>query len=721
MATTSRSLRPSVDFDIQTDNNNEHPHTNSGNRFAVLGDLPLQNIQNIKPSLDTLTRQFSSLQIHNSASKENGFVQPQVSRNHQERRVRLSLDRNTEHSACENSRVSSSSSSGIFSRKSTSESKTNALALASHHLPSNREQLTKHQEGQFEWLLSLPIRFAKSAAAKGRRSLSGSHDDDDQRSQGEKQLLFGCNLVHQRTQPGKGNDKPVNTYTLLATRIEQEEDSIFEEPEGLEDTQSIIANTSHDSLTTTHKMWGSDEVDDLKKLSETLASMNVQNGEGNNNFNVVEQQPHWERHTDQQRHLSVSPQHSPAHSRPLSRIEDSVEELDKLQEQLEALEEVAQLERVISPEMMEVEEEEPTEIINEFPPAPSPAPSPKQAPAVKRASSVRNTFPGTSSSLRSRTSATTAERSSVRKSVASSSDDKSTNPMVAIRRSTVPRPTSLLPPKAPTKSSKTPTVPAFELPGEAVARRLKEQRAARLSQSLENQVPMKPAHHTSTTSPSKVLVAPTVRSTKPLTRPQFELPGEAISRRKREEREAKLRQQEEEEKRRREFRARPVPTSVGIKAGGGGGVSRETVASSARKAEISPLRAKRQSLVLTKSASSMGPIRGRMSTVGVVGVGENGRTGEASGGGSSRATSSSSSSSSSSSAGVAGKVGNLKGKEVFKRDGEFAAEREREKREREEAAKMARKEAAERSREAGREWRERREMMVRERKRMSMV
>lgn len=520
--------------------------------------------------------------------------------------------------------------------------------------------------------------------------------------------------MHHRTQPSKGNDKPINTYTLLATRIEQEEESIIEEPEGLEDTQSIIANTSHDSLTTTHKMWGSDEGDELKKLSETLASMNVQSDDSNNNFNVVEQQQHWERHTEQQRHLSVSPQTSPAHSRPLSRIEDSVEELDKLQEQLEALEEVVQLERVISPEMVEVEEEESTEIITGLPPAPAPAPSPKQAPAVKRTSSVRNSLPATSSSLRSRTSTATAERSSVWKSVASSSD-KSTKPAATTRRSTVPRPTSLLPPKAPTKSSKTPTVPAFELPGEAVARRLKEQRAARLSQSLESQVPMKPAHHTSTTSPSKVLVAPTVRSTKPLTRPQFELPGEVISRRKREEREAKLRQQEEEEKRRREFRARPVPAGVGIKASGGGGVSRETVASSARKAEVSPLRAKRESVVLTKSVSSAGPMRGRMSTSGVVGVGEKEKTGEASGGGSSRGTSASSS------AGGVGKVGSLKGKEVFKRDGEYAAEREREKREREEAAKMARKEAAERSRESGREWRERREMMVRERKRLSMV
>lgn len=53
-----------------------------------------------------------------------------------------------------------------------------------------------------------------------------------------------------------------------------------------------------------------------------------------------------------------------------------------------------------------------------------------------------------------------------------------------------------------------------------------------------------------------------VKSTKPLTKPSFELPGEALSLKKREAHEAKIKALEEEERKRREFKARPIRTSV---------------------------------------------------------------------------------------------------------------------------------------------------------------
>ncbi|KAK4166078.1 hypothetical protein QBC43DRAFT_313910 [Cladorrhinum sp. PSN259] len=692
MSTTSRPFRPSVD--IHTDDSFGPDYSSSGNRFPILDDLPLTNIQNFKPpTLDTLTRQLSNLHIHNSACKENEFVQQQGTRE-QERRVRLS----------------SSSFNGVFSSNST---RTNELALASHNLPDNQVQLVKHQEGQFEWLLSLPIKIAKSAA-KGRRSLAKSRDDDDQQSQGEKQLLFGCNLVRHRAPPNNGEDKRVNIYTLLATRIEhEEEDPLTKEPEGMEDTLSVAANTSHVTSTLNNpwdQVMPSTESMDGQRLSETLATMSFDNKE---NHNFADEQ-HFERH------LSVSPQ--PVHARPLSRIEDSVEELDQLHEQLEeAREEVAQLERVISPE---IHDDDPTEIITELPPPPVLKPTP-----VKRASSVRGA--PTTSTLRTRNTTTaTAERaSSVRRSlILSSRDDDdgkasssasskvpSSKATPTTTRKTVSRPTSLLPPKATTKSSKTPTVAAFELPGEAIARRLKEQRVARHSQSLsqDHQQPLNLSSSKSATSPSKT--APIVKSSKPLTRSAFELPGEAISRRKREEREAKLRQMKEEEKKRRAFRARPMPSSV--KTSGVGGLNRETAASQARRAEVSPLRAKRESLIGSSGAAA-GTGSPRASMTVTTTMTTRGRVSAAAGaGGGNRGTSSASGSS------IVGalksQVGSVKGKEVFKRESEYTSERERERKEREEAAKAARQEAAERSKALGREWKEK--QMMRERKRMSLI
>ena len=87
--------------------------------------------------------------------------------------------------------------------------------------------------------------------------------------------------------------------------------------------------------------------------------------------------------------------------------------------------------------------------------------------------------------------------------------------------------------------------------------------AAKIAAKKEN-APPPPPPATTTTKPRAVSATtrpPLVKSTKPLTRPCFELPGEAVSRRLREERQARLRRDEEAAEARREFWARPVRLS----------------------------------------------------------------------------------------------------------------------------------------------------------------
>ena len=90
---------------------------------------------------------------------------------------------------------------------------------------------------------------------------------------------------------------------------------------------------------------------------------------------------------------------------------------------------------------------------------------------------------------------------------------------------------SLLPPKELVRSSKPLTQPTkYELPGEAYARKLKEQREARLARELSEEAPQS----------GRVVSATRIKSNKPPTKPAFELPGEALSRRKKEAHEARL-------------------------------------------------------------------------------------------------------------------------------------------------------------------------------------
>jgi hypothetical protein len=511
--------------------------------------------------------------------------------------------------------------------------------LASLQLPGAQEQLSKHQEGQFEWLLSVPV---KASGKQGRSEVD--FEGGSELRQGSKKLYFGCNLVHCKTQSGTslGKDKnPANVYTLLATGVEEE--FAMAAAGGIE-----VASPLQPALDA--------EVDG------TVDRLLV-----------------------------------PQPARPLSRIEDSVEELDKLEEQLEAIHEVAQLGRVAPPKTPKSTAQDTTVRATSSTP-------------LKRATSVKegaNTVKGKA----------VARSSSVRKptSTSASEEDKSADTGIGETSARkVPRPASLLPPKPPARSSKPPTVPTFELPGEAVARRLKEQREARRSQHIS---PEQAATVAATYSPSK----PHVKSTKPPTRPTFELPGEAISRRKREAHEAKLRAQEEEERKRREFKARPIRANLAPSS-----TPRETLASLARQQRMAggscdststttptPAAKKRQSMV--PSVSSLSSKAASSSTQPAR---ERGRDNQPQKQASSRGTSTSTNSingggsesvSSSKRSTVSAEdvqQQKLKGKEIFAKDNSYTAERERERRDREEAAKLARQEAAERSRQLSREWAE---------------
>ncbi|KAJ0380429.1 hypothetical protein COL26b_001131 [Colletotrichum chrysophilum] len=357
-----------------------------------------------------------------------------------------------------------------------------------------------------------------------------------------------------------------------------------------------------------------------------------------------------------------------------SRIEDSLEAIDRLEEQLELVD------AAITPPSKTRRHQ-----------AANDGSLAMNNPAVRRNGSLLNHGPSSAGPK----PVTSKTRPNQRKSVSIVDDKRATgSPAKATpTRSSVSRPTSLLPP---IKSTKPPTKPSFELPGEAVARRLKEQREARQAQQAQDKAAAAAAE------------APQRRkSTKALTRPTFELPGEAISKRKREDREARLRQQEEDERKRREFKARPIRAKLNSAS-----YPRETATSRARQgkasesseaAQVEQSPSKRSSIIMTprtqvtRTTSNRSPqARGR-------GLSQATVTSQISRGTSTSTTSMGKRSTLSAEDLEQQK---MKGREVFERDNGYLEDKERERRERELNAKLAREQAAERSRQASREWAE---------------
>ncbi|RFU30086.1 hypothetical protein B7463_g6237, partial [Scytalidium lignicola] len=389
---------------------------------------------------------------------------------------------------------------------------------------------------------------------------------------------------------------------------------------------------------------------------------------------------------------------SPA--KPVSRIEDSVEALDQLEEVLEALDQVAMAERTLSS----------VEVSKRLSPRP-----PTDLKSAK--SATHNQLGGSSQATTKEAKKTSTPRAgygSVRvkstapkqntvlkrsKSVMLKGSDTNNNsremstpeeetPVQATKRPAAKRPASLLPPKPPVKSTKPVTVPTFELPGEVVARRLKEQREARLAQrAASEQIPLKP-----------VVSTPKIKSTKPPTRPSFELPGEAISRRKKEALEIRLKAQEEEDRKRREFKAKPVPSATPSH------VPRETVASRARQSKIGVENTENDNSATSKRPSTTGTHRLSVANLNQANVSVPRGSGPVHT--LSRKTSSIASGSRTLSP-TEVQIQRQRAREIYNRDAKYTEDHERERREREAIAKRSREEAAERGRQASREWAER--------------
>ncbi|KAL8403614.1 hypothetical protein RB594_008752 [Gaeumannomyces avenae] len=545
----------------------------------------------------------------------------------------------------------------------------------------DQRKLEKNAAGDFDYLLSVPV--SSPAAEKYLRESGKSSGIDlaSDTSDPSAKLYFGCNLVESRTESttknsGEGagvENHCVPIYTLLATRIRNPE------------LASAKANTKQPGTVSPVTMIP----ENANPSSRTELRINVQEPCEVSAKLLVP------RSTSP--HRSSSPFPRPVSS---ARIEDSFEALDDLEEQLEALHEVVRAERVPSPDKLQK------------------APSTKQPTTVKRSSSTTKKPISRAGSVRS-SAAEVSRSGSVRKSVSivlNKKDQKPTptsSPLVKRATSTRARPTSLIETRQPAK-----TVPMFELPGDAVARRLNGQREARLAK-VEAEKAEKA---------EKASALQRARSARLPTRPTFELPGEAISRRKREEHQAKLRAQEEEERRRREFKARPIRAALTTPAS----VPRETVASRARQAAKAASTSAEQceSSAATTSpgkkrvAVGTGASLSRRPLSGVVGSQQQrGRDTAAAGSVASRnkpaassirgtSTSTGSTNISKSSSGVSNEEmqqQRRRAREIYRRDNSLVEEREQNQRGREMMAKLARQEAAERSRQLSREWAERRQ------------
>jgi hypothetical protein len=213
---------------------------------------------------------------------------------------------------------------------------------------------------------------------------------------------------------------------------------------------------------------------------------------------------------------------------------------------------------------------------------------------------------------------------------------------------------------------------------------------------------------------AKSLRAPTVA--------RFELPGEAISRRKKEQHEKMLQKEAEEERKRREFKAAPIRSSATP-----ANYPRETAASRARRVKASsedsqdPVRprqaaaepvaaaSKRTSVIGLSSRPSLRKSASNISNASTASTASRGRTTGTDESQSSRNTSASTGSAGAKRTPVPHEVverQRLRGKELYDQDNSYVAVREQERRQRSMAAKAARDLAAEQGRQAGREFRE---------------
>ncbi|XDG03311.1 hypothetical protein ABKA04_002926 [Annulohypoxylon sp. FPYF3050] len=672
-----------VVLDIPSDtSSNEDDHFSYDslelNSPSVLGELSVSQLQN-RPSstdsissIDSLTTELNKLRIDTERA-QTGIKWRDTTKNQGRRRLaRPAITANTFEVLAtvpedEPQRASASATKSVSGKTQHLELPASAEKFSSHPLvvlarkgiPSAEEQIAKHRDGWFEGILSskFPITTPTSNPASPTTLEF-------------KKVHFGFNLlpIQDKTKRDNSNeDAAPPKFTILLTPLAPGEELLADVgPTGEGNMALAEPNANHH----------------LAPVKELETSSTYE--------------------TRQPRSTSTSPAANRerrvegiASRSPVARIEDSVEALDKLEEQLEAFDVASHFRRIVSPDSEGQENKSSRHSLsvktNEAKRAVTPQPK-KTTPSKAGSSSVR-------------VKATSEPRRSVRKSASMifldppkiKSEDR---PEVQAppRKSTSKGISSLLPPKQPPKSTKKPTIPAFELPGDEVARKLKEKREARVSTQFSVEQLTKPT----------VSSLRRAKSARTLARPTFELPGEAISRRKREEREAQLKVQEEEERKRREFKARPIRSNAAPST-----FPRETVASRARqnKGHLVENSAHQATSIFRKDVSPVAnfpprpPLsktnnqtqqRGRGLHPDPIGVQQTRGT--------SSSTSGSTSAQRSSVSTEDVQQQRLRGQEIFKRDNSWTGEREREKREREALAKLAREEAAERSRQQSREW-----------------
>lgn len=530
------------------------------------------------------------------------------------------------------------------------------VAIARKGVGSAQEQLAKHRSGWFEGILSTKVPIESPTSES---NVASEFTD----------LHCGFNLLPiQDSAESQNPDKAPNpiSFTILLTPLAPGEELLVDTEEDTDEENMALAEPAKGL-----------EVSSAASAQPTSTPVSPASERG--------------------MHLKLDTTPSRQSAKPIARIEDSVQALDELEDQLEAFDEAALFRRIISPDAGDVRSKSITHSLS------------VATAGVKRATTPqpKRSTPSRADSAFLSIQSSSEPRRTIRKSASMifldppklGTEGKLVNQGPA-RKLPSKGIASLNPPKQQPKSVKKLTVPTFELPGDEVARKLKEKREARVSTQIAAEQAIKPT----------VSSLRRAKSARPPTRPNFELPGEAISRRKREEREAQLKAQEEEEKKRREFKARPIRSSALPST-----FPRETIASRARQnkkqlvenslyqAPLSPN--KPPSTASSTNSASRSPLskannqsqpRGR------------GLHPEPFGMQSSRATSSSTVGSMS---GQRSPVSTeevqqqrLRGQEIYKRDNSWSGDREREKREREALAKLAREEAAERSRQRGREW-----------------
>lgn len=244
------------------------------------------------------------------------------------------------------------------------------------------------------------------------------------------------------------------------------------------------------------------------------------------------------------------------------------------------------------------------------------------------------------------------------------------------------------------KSTKAPTKSTFQLPGEAIAAKLKQEREERQKRQEENgAAAAKPAY-----------VPPvTQKSTKPVTKATFQLSSDAFAAKMKAQKEARLaKQKEEDEKKEKErgvFKARPAPKMGRPAEVRQNAASRARLPSSETQAALGRASSVRDpNTTASKRLSSFHPSASAPSSAALP----------------PRAATSFQKRQS-----MAPSVS--KGKEVFGRAKEEKEREEKEKKDKEDAAKKARADAAEAGRQRSREWAEKKKAKEKEERRKTVA